>query len=411
MKTFKTAMMMGVAAMVAVAGNGETIVYQDVFDNDGLYVNSGIGGGMGTYSRQGGPFVDDGVLDPQASAHNDRGNVYSLGDFDLFGGFKLEVSYDVDDVSSISASRVNIGLVDASVDFSSQDDSFYISDFLRTAAQCGIGMDLTASDGDQGLAYSDGASVTQLSSIAFGTGTHSFVLEVEADSCWSYSIDGGTAVTGTIVGGFNFGQAYKFFVYVQDTENGFSMNSVTLTAKSDRLTETLEALSELENHLLGSTPLTGSEIALDMYTITNNAGLFASNTTVIAAGFDLVEAYDAEEGALWLSGSSVQSFDRTTVSDEDIDWVVYNVMQTIMDETYTVANVAANASFLDGKLFGCSAGFPGSVSAPVTATNTVTINASYPEDEAWPRSGEGIYARKPTGNYVAPGTIATVAVP
>jgi hypothetical protein len=182
-------------------------------------------------------------------------------------------------------------------------------------------------------------------------------------------------------------------------------------AGADTESDVVAALTELKSHVLGLDTLDGSAISTHKATIVSGSSLFASSTNVISAAFDLVNSYDAEVGALWADGSPIQSFDRDTVTDEEIGWVVYSVMQTLMDETYTVDNIAANAALLAGKLFGSSAHFPGAVAAPTVVTNTATINASYPDTAGWPRSGDTTAARKPTGNYVAPGTIVTVSVP
>ena len=85
-----------------------------------------------------------------------------------------------------------------------------------------------------------------------------------------------------------------------------------------------------------------------------------------------------------------------------------------MDEVYNADTLenAATRKLLDGYYFGSSADFPGSVAAPVTpSTHVATIDASFPETFGrhtqcweWP-------ARKPTGTYLAPGSIVTLSVP
>ncbi|WP_372847206.1 M60 family peptidase N-terminal accessory domain-containing protein, partial [Pontiella sp.] len=182
-------------------------------------------------------------------------------------------------------------------------------------------------------------------------------------------------------------------------------------APADTESDVVAALTELKSHVLGLETLGGSEISTRKATIVSGSTLFSYSTNAISAAFELVNAYDNEVGALWADGSPIQSFDRNTVTDEEIGWVVYTVMQTLMDETYTADNVAANAALLAGKRFGSSAHFPGAVAAPALATNSAILNASYPDTAGWPRSGDTSAARKPTGNYVAPGTIVTLKVP
>ncbi|NNM28514.1 MAG: hypothetical protein HKO57_03275, partial [Akkermansiaceae bacterium] len=99
----------------------------------------------------------------------------------------------------------------------------------------------------------------------------------------------------------------------------------------------------------------------------------------------------------------------------DIHWAVYLVMQSIMDDIYQADVLAAHEGILDGFLFGSAANFPGSVAPPADPNNThtATISGSYADTFGRNTQGDGpgTFARKPTGTYLAPGTIATVTVP
>ena len=73
----------GLATLMGSSLHGASIVYQDNFDNDGVAANTGIGGGMALAIRQGqaADFVDNGDLTSLTNAHNERGNFYSINDF------------------------------------------------------------------------------------------------------------------------------------------------------------------------------------------------------------------------------------------------------------------------------------------------------------------------------------------
>ncbi len=234
-----TLAVVALASLVLTAGaaNAQTVVYQDNFDNDGIDVNTGIGGGLEAYNRQGGPWLDNGDLDFNRTGNNDRGNVYSVNSFDLSDGFKLEVSYTFDSLRINDANRICIGLIDELP--AVQDNSTYVNDFLNRSTQdkYGIGMNLTNEDGSQGFNFATdsaagGPALTSLSNAqTITTGTHSFVLEVDSSSNWSYSIDGAPATTGTIDGsGFDFARDYQFFTYGQDNHHHLKIQSVTLTS-------------------------------------------------------------------------------------------------------------------------------------------------------------------------------------
>ena len=177
--------------------------------------------------------------------------------------------------------------------------------------------------------------------------------------------------------------------------------------------ELVSALTALRDHVDGTTPLNASEIEAHKLTIDANSGIFGDSVSTITASFDLVQTYDDIIGPLWTVGSPTQSgFQRSSVPN-DIHWTVYNVMQNIMDDTYTTSNISTHQSLLDGFKFGSSSVFPGPVDPPANPNDihTATIDGSYLETWGHEVMHEERPARKPTGTYLAPGSIATVTVP
>lgn len=234
MKINNNPVLLAAVALLSMPGlaDAATIVYQDNFDNDGLATNTGIGGGLFAYDRQGGPWLDNGVLDSNRNGNNDRGNAISINAFDLTGGFTLEVTYEIDDVTTTDANRAIIGLIDSTDVPATQTNTTYITDFLnRDLNMYGIGLNLTVQNATQGLNFADGTDLVGLSNAqTISTGTHTCVLTVDSDSNWSYSIDGAPATTGAVPGGFNFATDYQFVTFMQDNHNHLKIDSVTLTA-------------------------------------------------------------------------------------------------------------------------------------------------------------------------------------
>ena len=219
------------------------IVYQDNFDNDGLASNTGIGGGISVAYAYGSNWVDNGVLDFAAGGSGAaRSSIYSTNAFDLSAGFTLEMTYAIANLAGASSNRVNIGVLDAA--------NSSLRNFLGTNADYyGIGLNLTTTTGPQGFNFStdvaSGAStLTNLSNAqTISTGTHTFVMTVDAASNWSYSIDGATPTAGTIGGaGFDFARDYHVYAYGQDNDNQFEIHSATLTVVPEPATLALLAL-------------------------------------------------------------------------------------------------------------------------------------------------------------------------
>ena len=175
--------------------------------------------------------------------------------------------------------------------------------------------------------------------------------------------------------------------------------------------DVVPALIALKNHINGTIPLNDAQIAAHKLTIDAGKALFGNDAEIITASFDLVTTYDTVLGPLFVSRSLPV---RTSVTN-DIHWTLYTVMQDIMDFTYNASNITNNYSLLNGFKFGSSASFPGSCAAPAdpNLTNSATISASYLNTAGRETQGDGVgtYARKPTGTYLAPGSIATITVP
>jgi len=181
-------------------------------------------------------------------------------------------------------------------------------------------------------------------------------------------------------------------------------------------TELISALTALKNHVDGTAILSASQIEAQKFTIDDNRGIFGDSAATIQASFDLVSTYDTEVGALWTLGSpTANGFSRSTVTN-DIHWTMFNVMQNIMDDTYTAGNIQTYGSggLLDGFKFGSADVFPGQVDPPAdpSATYSVSLDGSFLK--SWGRDTmhwSDRPARQPTGTYLAPGTVATITVP
>ena len=173
----------------------------------------------------------------------------------------------------------------------------------------------------------------------------------------------------------------------------------------------LLALSALKSHINGGPILTAAQISAHKVTIDTESGRLADNAILIAASLDLVTTYDNVLGPLFVSRSLPA---RASVTN-DIHWTLYTVMQDIMDVTYNSQPLANFESLLNGFKFGSSASFPGPCSPPAdpSLVHTAIITGSYLDTRGRSSQGDGSgsFARKPTGCYLAPGSIATVTVP
>lgn len=177
----------------------------------------------------------------------------------------------------------------------------------------------------------------------------------------------------------------------------------------------LPAIHALTSHIEGSIIISGTEISQHKSTIAANLNRLNESVEIISALFELIKSYDEVHGGIFLEDSTISGFDRTNVSDEDIHWVVFSIMQYVFDQVYTLEtlNDENKRALLDGFKFESSASFPGAVMAPSNPqeSHTAKISASFPDSfgrdtQHWDRP-----AIKPTGTYLAPGSIVRVRVP
>jgi autotransporter-associated beta strand protein len=183
----------------------------------------------------------------------------------------------------------------------------------------------------------------------------------------------------------------------------------------------LVAIAALKAHINGTTLLTGAQISAHKTTLDNQRQRFVESTEIINAVFDLITTYDTRKGPLFVTGSAVTGFSRnnttptsaTSVSSENYHWVVYTVMQYAMDLIYTAENLAKYEATLTNYKFGSHTSFPGPCLPPANPLDarTVAINGSFPQTFGRNTQSWTTAARKPTGTYLAPGTVATVTVP
>ncbi|MCF7956056.1 MAG: M60 family metallopeptidase, partial [Phycisphaerae bacterium] len=177
----------------------------------------------------------------------------------------------------------------------------------------------------------------------------------------------------------------------------------------DSLFDTIQALKD---HITGAVTLTGTEIEAYQLEIANLKSSFGESTEAVNACKDLIDTYDNTPGfgPLFVNTGD---FDRNSSANaQSFNWTMLKFMQYFFDELYTSQNLALYEAELDGFLFKSSQKFPGSVQEGAAfVSHTATINASYPQTEGWLRQGDELPARKPTGTYLAAGTIATVTVP
>jgi hypothetical protein len=174
------------------------------------------------------------------------------------------------------------------------------------------------------------------------------------------------------------------------------------------------ALSIIESYVSGDSDLTSSQIAEQTTLITNNIQYIDDSEEIIEEALKFVEVFESSSyGPLFINEVTKNGFSRSNTSGKEIYYSLFTVQQGLIDYAYTSANLKKYPELFQNKKFETSSYFPGAVDPPEDASITydVLINAS--QSEAWgsPISGESNAARRPTGCYLAPGSLVTITVP
>ena len=233
------------------------VIYQDLFEGDGLAVNNSVGGGLdsgiGLFTATAGDFPvfqDNGTLSLTGPTNGPLGGrmaamAWTQNAFSVSNGFSLEVVFDINDVgvnpvpgtSPYPSNSFSFGLWDqasSSADIEGAFISATPSAIVPPTLQDGIGLNLTSRSGDAtpGLVQSDaslGGFETLLSNAqTITTGTsQTFNLSVDQNGNFSYQLNGATPTTG--VTNLDVLNDYHFVTFTQGSDGESLIRSVRLT--------------------------------------------------------------------------------------------------------------------------------------------------------------------------------------
>jgi Peptidase M60, enhancin and enhancin-like/N-terminal domain of M60-like peptidases len=175
------------------------------------------------------------------------------------------------------------------------------------------------------------------------------------------------------------------------------------------------AIGKIKNHLTGTTPLTPTQINVITNEIQQTIFVISDTSAVILDAFDLVDYYENMVGPIFIIQPTQGGFPNEFGINDGFELIraIFVVQQGIMDYLYTPQNFEKYKSILAGRKFKTADHFPGICPAPVNplATFTAKINGSMPTEYGTRTAFSSTPARRPTGYYLAPGSLGKVTVP
>ena len=183
--------------------------------------------------------------------------------------------------------------------------------------------------------------------------------------------------------------------------------------------ETSEALIDLQNHINSNNTLTETEL-LAIRDVFLAQPQCLPNEEFIVLAKSVIEEYDSLVGPLFSTPNTVNGFSKDPVVAPGLgmERAMVALQQAILDFIMTPEVYAEYPEHIDGWIFNTSHTFPGYVDPPAdpSVSHSMLIRANF-EDPAGTNPHLNIngdqtnHALRPTGLYLAPGSIATVTVP
>ncbi|MDA8564322.1 M60 family metallopeptidase, partial [Mariniblastus sp.] len=171
----------------------------------------------------------------------------------------------------------------------------------------------------------------------------------------------------------------------------------------------------LEEHIRGIDSLTVAQLQSWTNAFANEANSLGNRLEDFVAAVEVVELYEAEVGPLFTS-EGVSNFNRLWNGDNNLGRGLARAMVSVYQAVFdAIDNDLVNEfpTIVEGTFFRSTENFPGSVPNPTdpTAIYEVQIDGTLNEEFGYVGGYSTNAARRFTGAYLAPGTIAEVIVP
>ena len=183
--------------------------------------------------------------------------------------------------------------------------------------------------------------------------------------------------------------------------------------------ETSENLIDLQNHINGIATLTQPQL-LSIRDVFQVQPICLRDQENILLAKSVIEDYDSQVGPLFSTPNTVNGFSKDPVAAPGLGLqrAMVALQQAVLDAIMTPEIYAAYPEHIDGWVFNSSYTFPGYVDPPTnpSVNNSVLIRANFADPDGsnpyFDINADGTnHALRPTGLYLAPGSIATVTVP
>jgi hypothetical protein len=241
---------------------------------------------------------------------------------------------------------------------------------------------------------------------------------VAADGCFFFEIsdDYGDGILGP-PGGY---ELYADGILVSSGSNDIGSYAFLKAYCPEACAYILEALDDLQNHINGSSPLTIIDLNQISEVFQRFPECLAESDTMIILGKEILEEYDEKIGALFTTPFTKNGFSKTPGNNANVELAraMVALEQGIFDHVFTAEIYAAHPQLIHQWKFNACVTFPGYVDPPLDSTKnySVMVLADFKDPDGmnpyYNINGDGTtHALRPTGFYLAPGSVSRVTVP
>lgn len=192
-----------------------------------------------------------------------------------------------------------------------------------------------------------------------------------------------------------------------------ALTALSLTSIYGGEKEFTASIEQLAQHISGQATLSAQQINTEAANIQKDLSLLKDNQKCIEESIRLSRLYEAKQGALFLNKKTQNGLPRKPSGGLELERAIFTVQQGLIDHSFTADNLRQSPDFYDDVKFETAAYFPGMVAPPESSSviHELEIDASQAVEWGVPTLGHGVAARRPTGCYLAPGSVAVVRVP
>ena len=171
------------------------------------------------------------------------------------------------------------------------------------------------------------------------------------------------------------------------------------------------AINITKNHINGGAQLSASQLGTINATLNENISALISDRDSIIIALELVSLYENQYGGLFTRGTTTEGGFSKSADGFELENLIIDVMQGLVDHSYSRPNIRFYPNIFRDKQFLTADFFPGAVDRSENSFHEISINGSNMPTPGTRNLYVSQDARRPTGMYLAPGSIATIKVP